>query len=150
MHNRQTGAAHVPIMFFLILLVMFLGALGFAYVQQTKNGEVLTAKDKALAENKVLKDKDLLVSHYVADVGKAIGKPGKYIGRAGTKLYGDAVLSYPGLMDPKEVEKVLYFESCRILTVEISVPIFVLFINTLFLVERVGNPIPASLATDLL
>ncbi len=108
MHNRQTGAAHVPIMFFLILLVMFLGALGFAYVQQTKNGEVLTAKDKALAENKVLKEKDLLVSHYVDDVGKVIGKPGKYIGREGkASLYGDSVLTYPGLMDPKEVGKVL-------------------------------------------
>ena len=107
MHNRQTGAAHVPIMFFLILLVMFLGALGFAYVQQTKNGEVLTAKDKALAENKVLKEKDLLVSHYVADIGKAIGKPGKYVGRSGKKIYGDAVMSYPGLMDPKEVEEIL-------------------------------------------
>jgi len=108
MHNRQTGAAHVPIMFFLILLVMFLGALGFAYVQQTKNGEVLTAKDKALAENKVLKEKDLLVSHYVDDLGKVIGKPGKYIGREGkASLYGDSVLTYPGLMDPKEVGKVL-------------------------------------------
>ena len=30
MHTRQSGAAHVPMMFFLILLIMFLGALGFA------------------------------------------------------------------------------------------------------------------------
>ncbi|MGK0435500.1 MAG: hypothetical protein ACJA0V_004666, partial [Planctomycetota bacterium] len=61
MHNRQTGAAHVPIMFFLILLVMFLGALGFAYVQQTKNAEVVKAKDAAIAEARVLQQKELLV-----------------------------------------------------------------------------------------
>lgn len=108
MHNRQTGAAHVPIMFFLILLVMFLGALGFAYVQQTKNAEVVKAKDAAIAEARVLQQKELLVTHYIEDLGKVINKPGKYAGRAGSaKLYGDAVLSYQGMMDPAEIKKLL-------------------------------------------
>ena len=108
MHNRQTGAAHVPIMFFLILLVMFLGALGFAYVQQTRNAEVVKAKDAALAEAKALKAKELLIAHYIEDIGKVINKPGKYTGRAGSaKLYGDATLEYAGLMNPEEVKKVI-------------------------------------------
>ena len=108
MHNRQTGAAHVPIMFFLILLVMFLGALGFAYVQQTKNAEVVKAKDAAVAELKTFQQKDLLIQHYIADIGNVIGKFGKYAGRDGqAALYGDATISYQGLMDPKEIAKVL-------------------------------------------
>jgi hypothetical protein len=108
MHNRQTGAAHVPIMFFLILLVMFLVALGFAYVQQTRNTEVVKSRDLALAETKVLQEKDVLVRHYVADIGKVIGKPGKYVGRKGSAaLYGDATLDYPGLMNPDAVQAVM-------------------------------------------
>jgi len=108
MHNRQTGAAHVPIMFFLILLVMFLGALGFAYIQQTKNGELTKLRESAHAEAKLLRDKDLLISHYIEDVGKIIGKYGSYTGRAGNQsLYNDAVLEYPGLMNPEEIKKVL-------------------------------------------
>ena len=50
MHNRQSGAAYVPMMFFLILLLMFLGALGFAYVTHTKNGELTTQVNEAQAE----------------------------------------------------------------------------------------------------
>ena len=108
MHNRQTGAAHVPIMFFLILLVMFLGALGFAYMQQTNNAELIKARDQARAETKTLQQKDILVAHYVEDMGKVIGKPGKYVGRDGNSaLYGDATLDYTGLMDPKEVQALL-------------------------------------------
>lgn len=108
MHNRQTGAAHVPIMFFLILLVMFLGALGFAYVQQTKNTEVMKARDAAVAETETLRQKDILVAHYVEDLGKVIGKPGKYVGRKNSgAIYGDATLTYAGLMNPDEVQAVL-------------------------------------------
>jgi hypothetical protein len=108
MHNRQTGAAHVPIMFFLILLVMFLGALGFAYVQQTKNAEVVKARNVAISEANVLKQKELLITHYMEDFGKVINQPGKYAGRPGSAaLYGDATLEYDGLMDPVKVKEVL-------------------------------------------
>ena len=58
MHTRQGGAAHVPIMFFLLLLVMFLGALGFAYVVQTKNGELIKSRDTAKAEAAQLKEQE--------------------------------------------------------------------------------------------
>ena len=37
MHTRQSGAAHVPIMFFILLLVMFLGAVGVAYIVTDAN-----------------------------------------------------------------------------------------------------------------
>ena len=108
MHNRQTGAAHVPIMFFLILLVMFLGALGFAWVQQTNNSDLAKKRDEARAESQELRAKDILVAHYVEDLGKVIGKPGKYVGRDGSSaLYGDSVLDYAGLMNPKELQQVL-------------------------------------------
>lgn len=109
MHNRQSGAAHVPIMFFLILLVMFLGALGFAYVQQTQNGEVVNAKNAALAQAKELREKDLLIRHYIEDIGNTIGKFGKYEGRAGSvELYnGASIADYPKVMDPKEIAKVM-------------------------------------------
>ncbi len=108
MHNRQTGAAHVPIMFFLILLVMFLGALGFAYVQQTRNAEVLKARDTAIEEANVLKQKELLITHYIEDLGKVVNKPGKYLGRAGSaNLYNGATLTYDGVINPKDLEQVM-------------------------------------------
>jgi len=108
MHNRQTGAAHVPIMFFLILLVMFLGALGFAYVQQTRNAEVVKAREAALAEAKILQKRDALIRDYIEDIGKVIGKPGAYTGRPGKEaFYEGATLDYPGLMNPDAVKAVL-------------------------------------------
>ena len=37
MRTGQRGAAHINIFFFLVMLVMFLGALGFGYMQLTDN-----------------------------------------------------------------------------------------------------------------
>lgn len=108
MQNRQSGAAHVPIMFFLILLVMFLGALGFGYVQQTENTKLITERNEARAEASVLKKKDLLVQHYVEDIGKEIGKFGPYEGRPGlAQIYEGSTLTYPNLMNPGEIRKVM-------------------------------------------
>jgi cell division protein FtsL len=106
MHNRQSGAAHVPIMFFLILLVMFLGAVAFAYATHAKNGELIEQRDKARLEAQTLKNKDLLIEHYVDDIGRVIGKPGKYEGRQ-AGIYGDATLTYGGLMNPAELKKAM-------------------------------------------
>lgn len=108
MHNRQSGAAHVPIMFFLILLVMFLGALGFGYVTLTRNGELQKQLSTAQADAAVLRNKSFLVEHYIEDIGRVIGKPGKYEGRAGSvALYNGASLDYPMVMNPAEVKKVM-------------------------------------------
>ncbi|MCB9876032.1 MAG: hypothetical protein H6835_00390 [Planctomycetes bacterium] len=95
-------------MFFLILLVMFLGALGFGYVQQTENTKLITERNEARAERDLLRNKDLLVEHYVFDIGKVIGKFGPYEGRPGmAQIYNGATMSYPNLMNPDEVKKVM-------------------------------------------
>jgi predicted secreted protein len=108
MHNRQSGAAHVPIMFFLILLVMFLGALGFGYVTLTRNGELQKQVAAAKADADVLRNKSFLIEHYIEDIGRAIGKPGKYEGRPGSvSLYNGATLDYPMVMNPAEIKKVM-------------------------------------------
>jgi hypothetical protein len=108
MIDRQRGAAHVPMMFFLLLLVMFLGAVAFAFVTNTKNGELLKQRNEAREAHDALKRRDLLIEHYVGDIGQVIGKPGKYEGRKNQGgVYGDAVMSYPGVMNPTELQKVL-------------------------------------------
>lgn len=108
MHNRQSGAAHVPIMFFLLLLVLFLGAVSFAFVTHGKNADLTKQRNDALADAQTLRKKDLLVEHYVGDVGVVIGKAGKYEGRKNQGgVYGDAALGYPGVVNPDEVKKVM-------------------------------------------
>ncbi|MCB9887517.1 MAG: hypothetical protein H6838_18650 [Planctomycetes bacterium] len=95
-------------MFFLILLVMFLGALGFAYVKLTENGELIKQRNEAKAEAETARKKSFLVEHYIEDIGRVIGKPGKYEGRPQSKaLYGDATLENALLMNPAEVQKLL-------------------------------------------
>lgn len=104
MHNRQTGAAHVPIMLFILVLVLFLGATAFAFMANTEIAEMRTQRNQANEEAETLRKKDLLVSHYVKDIGDVINKPGAYVGREGQEaVYGDAKLTYPGLMKPSEV-----------------------------------------------
>lgn len=106
MQNRQSGAAHVPVMFFLILLVMFLGALVFGWVTLNTNAELIRSRDAAKAEVAVAQKQKFLVEHYIEDVGRLISKPGKYVGRASSE-YGGAVLENPLLINPDEVKKVI-------------------------------------------
>ena len=108
MPNRQSGAAHVPMMFFLLLLVLFLGAVGFAYVTQSDNNDLRRQVVDAKADAAELRAKEILIEHYVEDVGKVIGKYGKYVGRPGQSgVYGSATLNYTGIVDPAEVKKVM-------------------------------------------
>lgn len=108
MHNRQSGAAHVPMMFFLLLLVMFLGALGFAYVTLTENGKLLQERNEARVEATTLKNKNFLIEHYIEDLGLVVGKPGKYEGRQGSAaIYQGSTLDNPMVVNPKELKKVL-------------------------------------------
>ena len=108
MMNRQSGAAHVPIMFFLLLMVLFLGTLGFAVVTNNENGQLRQARDQANADLKTLREKELLVEHYIADIGAVINKPGKYEGRNNAGgIYGVATLTYAGVMNPGEVKKAM-------------------------------------------
>ncbi|MEY4828800.1 MAG: hypothetical protein RLZZ562_596, partial [Planctomycetota bacterium] len=81
MQSRQNGAAHVPIMFFLILLVMFFGALAFAYVSADESTNLRTDNATLRASVKAMKGKELLLSHYIEDLGNVLQLPGKYTGR---------------------------------------------------------------------
>ncbi|MBX3463898.1 MAG: hypothetical protein KF830_12070 [Planctomycetes bacterium] len=95
-------------MFFLILLVLFLGALGFGYVTLTRNGELQKQVATTRADAEVLRQKAFLVEHYIEDIGRVIGKPGKYEGRpASASLYGGAALDNPMVMDPAAVKKTM-------------------------------------------
>ncbi|MCR9247154.1 MAG: hypothetical protein NXI31_19145 [bacterium] len=108
MQNRQSGAAHVPIMFFLLLLVIFLGTLGFAYVTLTKNGELEKELSEAKAVAQEAKDQALLIEHYIQDIGRVIGKPGEYKGRPGSSsLYGGAQITTEGVMNPDEIKQLI-------------------------------------------
>jgi hypothetical protein len=104
MHNRQTGAAHVPMMFFLLILVLFLGATGFAFMTNARNGELIVERNTARAEAETARKRDLLIEHYVTDVGNVIQKPGAYTGRDGQEgIYGGAAITYPGIVKPADV-----------------------------------------------
>ncbi|MBM4059774.1 MAG: hypothetical protein FJ265_01575 [Planctomycetes bacterium] len=95
-------------MFFLLLLVMFLGALVFAYDRLTKANEHAQARDRAVAEAKQLTERGLLTEHYIEDVGRVIGKDGSYEGREVSRgSYGGAKISYLGLMNPAEIKKLM-------------------------------------------
>jgi hypothetical protein len=108
MHNRQSGAAHVPIMFFILLLMMFFGALGFGWVQQTNNAELRKDVAQAQADLGTIQSKEALIQDYIADIGKVINKPGPYLGRGGNaEMYNGATIDYAGLMDPKVVKQVM-------------------------------------------
>lgn len=104
MHNRQTGAAHVPMMFFLLILVLFLGATGFAFMTNTRNSELITERNNARAEADTLRKRDLLIEHYIKDLGDVLQKPGAYTGRDGQEgVYGGATMTYAGISKPSEV-----------------------------------------------
>jgi stress response protein YsnF len=105
MPNRQSGAAHVPMMFFLLLLVLFLGAVGFAYVTQSKNNDLQKKLSDALADVKTVNNQKVLVQDYMNDIADVFRKPGKYEGRPGG-IYGDAVLPEATVMNPGELKKV--------------------------------------------
>ena len=90
MHTRQSGAAHVPIMFFILLLVMFLGAVGVAYIVTDRNAN-LSDENRQLREDiKALQGQNLLFEHYIADIGEVFKMPGPYSGRdtASDEAYG--------------------------------------------------------------
>jgi hypothetical protein len=80
MPSRQRGAAYVSIFFFLIMLVLFLGALGFAYVTLEKNTELEATIARVRAERNEVEGRFILYRHYVEDLSK-IGETGEYAGR---------------------------------------------------------------------
>lgn len=102
MHSRQRGAAHVPIMFFLILMVLFLGTLWFAWITLTENGELKSQVANKTAELKAADGKLLLRDHYIADVFDVTKMSGKYAGRerAVADYDGATLDGVTGVADP--------------------------------------------------
>lgn len=109
MHNRQSGAAHVPMMFFLLLLILFLAAVSFAWINQTKNNELVDKNATIQAEINSLKAKEILYQHYIEDLGNVIGMPGKYTGRKASEgVYeGITLEGMVGLVNPQALSQVM-------------------------------------------
>lgn len=109
MHNRQSGAAHVPMMFFLLLLILFLAAVSFAWINQTKNNELADKNATIQAEINSLKAKEILYQHYIEDLGNVIGMPGKYTGRKASEgVYeGHTLEGMVGLVNPQALSQVM-------------------------------------------
>lgn len=91
MHTRQSGAAHVNVFFFLVMLVLFLAALGTAYVTMEKNNELIEKARSADARTADVEKQLFLYKHYVEDLAKEVGETGTYAGREGFNYseYGD-------------------------------------------------------------
>jgi len=107
MHNRQSGAAHVPMIFFLLLLAMFLGAASFAFVTHSDNGKLKKDAEDAKREYKLLADRNKLVKDYIREIGDVVKKQGAYTGRAGVDYAGANLAEFELVMNPAEVKKVM-------------------------------------------
>jgi len=83
MRTRERGAAHINIFFFLVVLVLFLGAAGFAYVQTNDNAALRTQLASAEQDEAQAKLDVQIRDHYIEDIRKVIGEAGTYEGRTG-------------------------------------------------------------------
>ncbi len=83
MHTRERGAAHINIFYFLIMLVLFLGALGFASVQMTENTTLREEIKNVRAESEQVTHDLEVLTHYTEDMAEVVGETGSYAGRDG-------------------------------------------------------------------
>ena len=83
MQNRERGAAHINIYYFLVLLIMFLGALWFGYVQLTQNNDRLRAAEKARKSEEEKKLQITQYQQYVEEIRNILGETGQYAGKPG-------------------------------------------------------------------
>ena len=83
MQIRERGAAHINIFFFLVMLVLFLGALGFGYVQLSENNQLVEDAKTARAEADDYKSRLLIREHYIEAISGQIGSTGTYSGKEG-------------------------------------------------------------------
>jgi hypothetical protein len=82
MRIRESGVAHVNIFFFLLVLVLFLGALFFAYVQMDKNTQLESSIATARAETKALTRDKLIRDQYIESI-VPLGETGEFAGKQG-------------------------------------------------------------------
>lgn len=83
MHTSQRGTAHINIFYFLVMLVLFIGAAGFGYINfedAERQSAAKVAAQNALATNQ---GELFMYQHLVEDISKEVGELGIYEGRPG-------------------------------------------------------------------
>ena len=85
MQNRERGAAHINIFYFLVAMVLFLGSFWFGYVQMSQIAAAQTARDKAVLAQQVA-ERDLEhYQHYVEELSNLLGSKSDWAGKEGWK-----------------------------------------------------------------
>lgn len=79
-HHRQRGAASVNIFFFLVVLVLMLGALGFGWVQFNQRKEAEAKAAAARTEAQGFTTQRMVRDQALADLLKVVGEGGEYAG----------------------------------------------------------------------
>jgi hypothetical protein len=104
MRTRESGVAHVNIFFFLLVLVLFLGALFFAYVQMDKNTQLENSIASIKAENSSLTRDKLIRDQYIESI-VTLGETGEFAGKAGFNWESLGGLP-PALQNVPSMEKI--------------------------------------------
>ncbi len=78
MQNRERGAAHINIYYFLVLMVLFMGALWFGYVQLSQNNERLKERRAAVANEGEARAQLMQYVEYVREITAILGESGEY------------------------------------------------------------------------
>ena len=85
MQNRERGAAHINIFYFLVAMVLFLGSFWFGYVQMSQIAAAQTARDKAVLAQQVA-ERDLEhYQHYIEELSNLLGSKSDWAGKEGWK-----------------------------------------------------------------
>jgi len=80
MHLRERGAAHINIFWFVIALVLFLGALAFGYLMSTERNEFEKRIGEQKAENDRLKADVQIRNQYIGEIKKILPETGEFKG----------------------------------------------------------------------
>lgn len=83
MQNRERGAAHINIYFFLVLLVVFLGTLWFGYLQMSKVNEAEKRALEARQDQLTAEMRATFLEHYKEEVASTFGEIGSWTGKKG-------------------------------------------------------------------
>lgn len=78
--GRQSGAASVPVLFFLFLLVLFLGAAFLAYSATEKNKELENKNAELRSENSLVGARKGILDDYTKSLKEVLGMSGTFEG----------------------------------------------------------------------
>lgn len=83
MHSRERGAAHVHILFFVFTLVLFLGAVGLAYLQMDEVAKRDETVKQLTEDNRTLRADAVIRDHLIDELRPLVADTGTYEGRTG-------------------------------------------------------------------